>query len=278
MGGAPLNFAAHLAKCGWESYMFSSVGKDELGSQALLRIASLGIKSDFIQIHTSLPTGTVKVVIKDGQPDYVINENVAYDFIDYDDQRKFLNERDFDVLYFGTLAQRNVHSAATLKALVAENQFKHIFYDVNLRKNGYSKDVIDASLQICSILKLNDEEVQIVAEMFYRKGMEQEAFFKQISVDYQIEIIIVTAGAKGCYIYQSGTFTFIEGLSVKVIDTIGAGDAFSAAFVHQYLKHSDIRRAGEVANKLGAFVAGSRGAIPEYSVEIREVLLLKSEK
>lgn len=272
LGGAPLNFAAHLAKCGWESYMYSCVGQDVLGSRALREIRNLGVDTTFIQTNADYPTGTVAVLLKGGQPDYTINQNVAYDFIEYRPYARQVKEIAFDVLYLGTLAQRRSNSAKALKQLVAENNFRHIFYDVNLRKNSYSKEVIHHSLQVCSILKLNDGEVEVLAEMFYRKDLALEDLLKEITTDFDIEIIVVTVGGKGCWIYRSDKLVFIKAVPVEVVDTIGAGDAFSAAFVFQYLIHADVQKAGEVAACLGAYVAGARGAIPAYSPEIKKVL------
>lgn len=274
LGGAPLNFAAHLARFGLESYVFSRVGTDELGDLAVNQIEKLGVKTSFIQRDNVHPTGTVAVTLKYGQPDYIISENVAYDYIDYNEGEMTLKEMDFDVLYFGTLAQRNSISAHTLKQLVSQNKFGQVFYDINLRKNSYTREVINNSLLLCNILKLNDDEIYVLSEMYYQKQLDQEAFLKQLTKDYQINIVIVTAGDKGCYIYESGKLSFIKGYPVHVKDTIGAGDAFSAAFVYQFMKHGDVIKAAEIANRLGSYVAGSRGAIPEYSPEIKRILEL----
>lgn len=275
LGGAPLNFAAHLAKCGWESYMLSRIGDDDLGKQAISQIEALGVKTTFIQKDDLHPTGTVPVTLRYGQPEYIISENVAYDFIAFNESYASSDTMDFDVLYFGTLAQRNSVSADTLKQLVTKKTFQHIFYDINLRRNSYTREVINNSLQLCTILKLNDDEVEVLTGMYYQKKLDQEAFLKQLTRDFKIEIVIVTAGDKGCYIFHLGTLSFVKGYSVQVKDTIGAGDAFSAAFIYYYLKCHDVLKAADIANKLGSYVAGSRGAIPEYTSEVNEMLGLE---
>lgn len=275
LGGAPLNFAAHLAKLGWESYMYSRIGEDTLGNQAISQIEKLGVKTRLIQKDETHATGTVPVTLRYGQPDYIISENVAYDYIEFDEHDPFWESMDFDMLYFGTLAQRNSRSATALKQLVEKKIFQHLFYDINLRKNSYTKEVINNSLQLCTILKLNDEEVEVLSQMYYQVKLDQEAFLRQLTKDFRIEIVIVTAGDKGCYIFHSGTLSFVKGYSVQVKDTIGAGDAFSAAFVYHYLKYNDVLKAVDIANKLGSFVAGSRGAIPDYSPEIKKILELE---
>ncbi len=272
LGGAPLNFAAHVAQCGGEAYILSRVGTDALGNRAIREIKALGVKDDFVQNDLQYPTGTVDVVLTTGQPDYFIHENVAYDYIDFDVLRGEIKSHSFDVLYFGTLAQRNRISGQTLKKLVAENKFQHVFYDINLRKNSYSKQIVNDSLQLCTILKLNEEEVATVSEMFYPKHLEREELIKQLTMDFRIDTIIVTAGDKGCQIFQNDTSVFIKAYPVEVSDAIGAGDAFSAAFIVEYLKNGDVKKSAEVASRLGSFVAGSRGAIPSYPPEIKKML------
>lgn len=279
LGGAPLNFAAHLAQMGEASYIFSRVGKDELGQEALNKIKQIGLKSDFIQQDGQYPTGTVPVAFKNGQPDYTILKDVAYDFIDFLESEIALHAQDFDVLYYGTLAQRNRASQKALQELVNNKTFKHIFYDINLRKDCYTPSIIQHSLQHCTIFKLNDEEITIVSNLLYGKEFTMEEFVGLISKDYQIGVIVITAGASGCYVYAHEDLHFVKGYPAQVMDTVGAGDAFSAAFVREYVTHNDLLRAGEIANQLGAFVAASRGPIPDYSPEITKVLgLSKTEK
>ncbi|MBW3545423.1 MAG: carbohydrate kinase [Bacteroidetes bacterium] len=272
LGGAPLNFAGHLARLGATSYIFSRVGKDALGNRALVQIGEIGVKTDFVQRDTEHPTGTVPVEFKEGQPSYTITAGVAYDFIDFEESRPALEKTDFDVLYFGTLAQRSRQSANALQQLVGAKQFSQLFYDINLRKNCYTPLVILESLKLCTILKLNDDEVEVLAKIFYGQVLSLEDFTKRISRDHHISLIIITAGAKGCYIFQAQQLHFVAGYPAKVVDTVGAGDSFSAAFLHYYFKEGDALIAADLANRLGAFVASSRGPLPEYSPEIKKVL------
>lgn len=274
LGGAPLNFAGHLAQFGVDSYIFSAVGNDALGSDAIRQITQLGVNTRFVQVKEAYSTGTVPVVILNGQPDYTIIENVAYDFIDYPDDDEEMAATAFDVLYFGTLAQRNTQSRNALKQLLKQKRFKQIFYDINLRKNSYSKEVIQESLRHCTILKLNDEEVKVLSELFYQESLSMEKFSTRIAQEYELEIVVITAGEKGCYIFESMELFFVSGYPAKVVDTVGAGDSFSAAFVYHYLKKKDALVAADVANRLGAFVASSRGPLPAYTTEIKKVLAL----
>lgn len=272
LGGAPLNFAAHLARCGAESYIFSRVGEDKLGEQAIQMIRELGIKTDLIQTDPKHSTGTVAVVLDKGQPDYTIHENAAWDFIEAEPAEEIMEVNEFDFFYFGTLAQRNAKSRETLMDLLMYAQADQIFYDVNLRKGYYNREILHWSVGLCTILKLNDEEVDVLGEMLFKKRMEPEDFARAVEEEYEVETIIITAGAKGCYVFEGGDFSFVKGYPAQVQDTVGAGDAFSAAFMYHYFHTQDALQAADVANRLGAYVASSRGPIPEYTDEIREML------
>lgn len=278
LGGAPLNFAGHLAQfhtpaAPVTSYMLSAVGTDALGERALQEIKKLGVHTSLVQQKESFPTGTVPVVIRDGQPDYTILEQVAYDFIEFPATR-LADEGSFDVLYFGTLAQRSEQSRQTLRQLLATHRFKQVFYDINLRKDSFTKDILQESLQHCTILKLNDEEVKVLSGLFYAQELGLEGFARRTALEYGIDVVVITAGAEGCYVLEDDVFEFVKGYPAKVVDTVGAGDSFSAAFVYHYFRTKDPLYAADIANRLGAFVASSRGPLPTYTPELRRVLEL----
>ena len=272
LGGAPLNFAAHLAECGAESYIFSRVGEDDLGRQAVAKIKALGVKTDLIQKDPQHPTGTVEVILDKGQPDFVIHENVAWDFIEAEEAEEFFEDAEFDILYFGTLAQRHLTSRETLMDLLMGAQVDKIFYDVNLRKGYYSREILHNSVGLCHILKLNDDEVKVLSFLLFEEEMEMAEFTQTVVEEYEVETIIITAGDKGCYVYDGDELIFVKGYPAQVQDTVGAGDAFSAAFVYRYFYTQDAQQSADVANRLGAFVASSRGPIPAYTDEIRKML------
>lgn len=269
LGGAPLNFAAHLARCGVVSYIFSRVGADELGKIALEEIAALGVETDLIEQDPDHPTGTVAVELKEGQPDYKIFEQVAYDFISFEEKEKALLATDFDVLYIGTLAQRNEISGSTIAKLLEQKKFRHVFYDINLRKGFYPKEILHNSLNHCTILKVNDEEVKVLSQMLFKQDLSMEEFSHRVAKEYFIEVVTITTGAKGCLVYEKEKLHFVPGYPAQVVDTVGAGDSFSAAFMYQYFQSGNPLKAADRANKLGAFVASSRGPIPVYSGEIK---------
>lgn len=266
LGGAPLNFAAHTAQLGNYPAIISSVGRDQLGTQALQELSKLSISTHFVQVSKNAPTGTVKVTLDEGQPQYEIIEDVAYDHIGYNDVDTSLLS-DYEVFYFGTLAQRNQESRKTLSLILSKTSFKHIFCDLNLRKGCYTAETIITSINRCNILKLNDEEVEVVSNMvFDRKSVDLADFWNLMKDRFSnISIIIVTLGKEGCQVITKDIDIKIPAEPCQVKDTIGAGDAFSATFISEYLKHGDLTLAGQRANKVAAFVASSIGAIPQLS-------------
>lgn len=272
LGGAPLNFAAHLARCGAKSYIISRVGADELGKLAHLKIEELGVETGLIQKDGQHATGTVDVVLENGQPDYTIQEQVAWDYIEAGEAGKLMEEAEFDVFYFGTLAQRNKKSRESLHDLLKHSHIGQIFYDVNLRKGYYDREILQNSLRLCTILKLNDEEVRKLSALLFEKEMDNEVFAEAVVKEYGVETIVVTSGEEGCYVFVEGNMIFVKGYPAQVQDTVGAGDAFSAAFIYHFFHTQNAQQAADVANRLGAFVASSRGPIPPYTDEIRKML------
>lgn len=272
LGGAPFNVAAHLAQCGVASYMISRLGKDELGKKAYGQARQLGVDTSLLQWDDRHPTSTVDVYLKAGQPDYTIHEPVAWDFIEQAPLQRNVSTQTFDSFYFGTLAQRNETSRQTLQWILQNKKFDTVFYDVNLRKGLLERALISPSLQYCDIFKLNEDEVAVLADLLYGKVLGMEDFAGKIQQDYQVKILIITASEKGCYVYDGQGLHHIPGQQIIVVDAVGAGDAFSAAFLFKYLQDKDPLKAARIANHLGGFVASSRGPIPAYTPEIKEML------
>lgn len=273
LGGAPFNFAAHVVKCGGQASVISAVGNDDLGRTALARARELGVDVSWVAL-LARPTGTVDVFLEDGQPDYTIHEEVAFDYIPLQDAER-IKSGDFDVFYFGTLAQRNTESRVALDSILKDNRFDYVFYDINLRKDFHSREIIGQSLRHANILKINDQEAAVVSDMFYGAVLPLDEFCKQLSIDYGLLFIIVTAAEKGCYIYFEGSTHHVPARQVTVADAVGAGDSFSAAFVTMLKKSGVVLQAAQVANQVGGFVASSRGAIPEYPEELKGLLALR---
>lgn len=251
LGGAPLNLAAHLQKQGAESRIISAVGKDELGKTALARLAELNLDSTMVAILDEYPTGTVTVTLDDRKiPTYLFGHDTAYDHIPMPEL-----SGNADLFCFGTLAQRAEESRITLKQL--REQLKcPFFYDVNLRQNFYSREILEDSMNSTNLIKLNDEEIVILAKMFGLKPEPQD-----FSRRFNIDTVILTLGPEGCEVYSAGETITSPAKKVKVISTVGAGDAFSAAFLYHYLNGDTLHGAADAGNALAAVVAVQEGAI-----------------
>jgi fructokinase len=273
LGGAPFNFIAHTAQCGDDAYIISRLGDDFRGMKALNRCKAYGVSDQYIQRDDKLPTGTVEVTLHDGQPDYLIVPDVAWDNIAFDDSLAGLVDEQFDVFYFGTLAQRSQRSAETLEQILSSVHFRERFCDINLRKSGYNAAVIRRALSHATMLKLNHEEVPTVSSLVAGKSMDIPAFCSWVSKQFTgINLVIVTAAEKGCFISHNNDLFSVQGIPVKVVDAVGAGDSFSAAFLHVFMRTGNPELAGRVANSVGAFVATQRGAIPTYTREVRRMI------
>jgi fructokinase len=269
LGGASLNLAAHLAKLGNDSWVVSAVGDDPRGQKIIEKSKEAGVKSELIQISKNFPTGYVTVDLNEtGQPTFEIHENVAYDNI----KNVVLPENNFELFCFGTLVQRNKISRDSLFDLIKKIKPRHIFYDVNLRQNYFSKEIIKNSLNRASIVKLNDDEVKILSPLLFNKNLEEKDFAEKIIDTYGLKIAIITRGANGGLVVENNNSIEFPGIKVEVSDTVGAGDAFSAGFLHEYFKTNNLEKSAIFANKLGSFVASQQGAIPEYTPEIKQLL------
>ncbi len=272
LGGAPLNFAAHSVQCGGEAAILSRLGDDEYGSDAWKRIDKLGLLMDLIQTDNLKPTGTVPVQLIGGQPDYYITPDVAYDFIDYNLAKDQIENHVFDVLYYGTLAQRAA-SGVVLKSILEDFNFRIKFYDVNLRKNCYSEEIIQSSMEYANVAKLNEDEVVEIGHMLFGEDREPVDFIRHLLAKFQqMEHVILTAGGDGCYAYVGQTLHHVKSEPIHVVDAVGAGDSFSASFMYAFFKTGDVLKAAKIGNKVGGFVASSTGAIPKYPEEIQELL------
>jgi fructokinase len=281
LGGAPLNLAMHLAKLGANPAVITAVGKDELGKILLSKAKEVGVDTSYILIDEKRPTGTVTVKLEDeGIPVFTINKGVAWDAITLDEkQYEALNEKKWDVFCFGTLAQRSEDNRKTLKRLLSEVQADYFFYDVNLRAGFYTKECILSSLEQCTILKMNEEEAAAVSNYVFGAVRSYEAICRGLVKKYpEISVICISKGPRGAAVYHNGVYEEVKTIPIKVADTVGAGDAFSAGFLNTYLSGFGISKAASIACILGSYVASKPGSVPEYSgeliTEIGEILKL----
>ena len=266
IGGAPFNFAAHLAKHGEEVYMMSCLGKDSLGEEALLSLGECGVLTDFVSRSDVKQTGKCIVTLDENAvPTYDLKQDVAYDYIDCDN----LNE-DFDVLYFGTLALRNKYNLDSLGKLLKKQNFKDIFVDINIRAPFYSYELVEFCMNNATILKVSSEELPIVEDLLsIDRSVGYREFARIIKEKYaNLKIIVITLGADGAYCFdcRHGDEYSCESQKVKVASTVGAGDSFSAAFLCQFFRKKGIQFSLEYASKIAGYVVSEYEAVPDYNI------------
>lgn len=259
LGGAPFNVAAHLHALGVPAAILSRVGCDSLGSEARVQVARHGIATDLIQGDESLPTGLVTVTLDEqGVASYQIGFPAAWDTIEMVDRLSQYATAARAIL-FGSLAQRSPTSRATIQRLCALNTLR--VFDVNLRPPYDDVEVVRASLEIASVVKLNEQELQQLGRWFGLPRRLQEAA-NALGEAFGCETICITRGADGAALLRGGRWSTHPGFRVDVVDTIGSGDAFLAAFLRGYLEGLNDERLLAQANLMGAFVATRRGAVP----------------
>ncbi len=267
LGGAPLNFAYHAMQAGCESFIVSALGKDPLGEEIFGKIKQLGMDYRYIQ-KNDFPTGTVVVHMNEqGQHSFEIVKKVAWDHIQPDDKLKEL-AGSLDAVCFGSLAQRNEVSAFTIKSLVRSVRPECLkVFDINLRQNFFTWETIKESLEIADVLKLNDEEIQVVADFFGLKGDTPE-LLPQLIDRFNLKCIAFTMGKKGSIIMTTDEFSSMEAPEVRIADTIGAGDAFTALLTVGLLKGDPLSAIHKRANMVAAYVCTREGATPVIPAEL----------
>ncbi|MBC8601177.1 carbohydrate kinase [Parabacteroides acidifaciens] len=264
LGGAPANFAYHVSQFGLQSRVVSAIGEDKLGNEILDNFQGKGLYTLIEKVE--YPTGTVQVQLdNEGVPCYDIKENVAWDNIPFTDKLKQLAQKTCAVCY-GSLAQRNVVSRETINAFldaIPDGKGLYKIFDINLRQGFYTKEIICNSMQRCNILKINDEELVTVSRMFGYPGIDLQDKCWILLAKYKLEMLILTCGVNGSYVFTPGSVSFVETPKVEVADTVGAGDSFTAAFVSAILKGKPVNEAHQLAVNVSAYVCTQNGAMPE---------------
>lgn len=277
LGGAPLNFAAHTQKLGHEVFPLSAVGDDKRGHRALELIRRRGISTDFIRLHADKSTGTAEVELDlDGKPTFRIVRPAAYDFVELSAaDLQEMAKLDPQWVYVGTLFHTSSAALASTLRLLHALPAARRFYDINLRDQNWNLTAIEQLSSQSTVVKLNDWEAECLDATFDVEGEHEsiESFARRWADRFGVKIVCVTCGERGCSILQDGQFTQVPGFRVEIADTVGAGDAFAAGFVHGLSQGWDAQQIGRFANAVGAVVASKPGAIPEWSLdEVREKL------
>ena len=264
LGGAPANFAYHAGQfLGQANTMaISALGEDKLAEETIAALEEHGLQ--YTMPRVPYPTGTVQVQLDEqGIPTYDIRENVAWDNIPFTPEIEEV-ARNCRAVCFGSLAQRNVVSRENIhRFLDATPEDCVKIFDINLRQNFYTKEVIQESMRRCNILKINDEELVIIGRMFGYPGLDIENKCWLILGKYNLDMLVLTCGTNGSYVFTPGQMSFQETPKVEVADTVGAGDSFTGSFVGSILNGKPVPEAHKTAVQVSAFVCTQNGAMPE---------------
>lgn len=291
IGGAPLNFAAHFAALGNHSAVYSAVGRDEYGNRALSFLAERGIDSRYVSRLSDRPTGYCAVTYRDGEPQYDLVRDVAYDAIGEIDEIGKIDQpnrtderfpRDLDLFYYGSLAQRSPTSRETLATLLAAAKAQkncRIFCDLNLRGDFYDRETIEFCLRGADIVKLNREEHACCRNLFCddldpARPDALETFAASLCEKFAVRMLLVTLDSDGSFLYDSeGRKAYRKGnAQSNFVSAVGAGDSFSACFLHHLLSGTPIEIALEKAARLAAFVVSREEAIPAYPDDLKSAI------
>lgn len=267
MGGAPANFVYHVSQFGLQGVAVSALGQDALGDELMDCFEKVGLQVEMPRVE--YPTGTVQVSVDAaGVPSYEIKTGSAWDNIPFTSEIEALARR-ATVVCFGSLAQRSPVSRATISRfleLLPEDSLK--VFDINLRQSFYSKEILAESFDRCDILKINDEELEIVKRMFGLEDLSEEAACRNLMEAYRLGMIILTCGTAGSRVYTPDEVSVMDTPKVTVVDTVGAGDAFTGAFVAALLKECPVRQAHDLAVAVSAYVCTCAGAMPEIPASL----------
>ena len=268
LGGAPFNFAFHAFYAGCQPFVVSGIGSDTLGREILMKFDEFGLDKSFVQQIQDYSTGTVTVSIdKNGIPAYVIHEEVAWDYIQWNSSLQTLAGK-LDAVCFGSLAQRNKESRQTINNFLKATKPDCLrIFDVNLRQSYYNYEILFDSLNLTSILKLNDEELPVIAALFELKGGEEE-LLDQLMKKFRLKLIALTKGSRGSVLYTINEKSYMNAPKVKIADTVGAGDSFTAILVTGILKNLKLQQIHKSANEIAAFVCTQEGATPKLPESI----------
>ena len=251
-GGAPVNFAYHAMKNGTEGWAISAVGEDELGDELIAKADEAGINT--VLQRNAWPTSTVEVALKNGIPEYTIVKGVAWDHILYTRQLIDVVSK-ADAVCFGTLAAMK-------------------FFDINLRGDHYSKELIEELLKAATVFKINDEELLLLRDMFDIRGTSGEDASRWFLDEFDLDYVILTAGsAYSTIMSRKGEVSTLDTPHVEVVDTVGAGDSFSGTFTARTLLGDSLADAHRKAVNTAAFVCTQAGAWPEYPAEMPDYLV-----
>ena len=262
LGGAPINFAYHVSALGAEAVAISTIGNDNRGEKALKDLQNKGVDTSYISVLEQFDTGyvTARVDVK-GIATYEFPDDVAWDHLAINPAAQQV-AGELKAICFGTLAQRSASARSTIQRYLGTAAEKTIkVYDLNLRQNFYSRVIIEKSLNISTVLKLNDDELIFLSSLFLLNGAEHEQL-EALQKHFDLDLVILTKGSNGSILITKDDISRHQGIAAKVVDTIGAGDAFTAAAVNGLLLNRTLDEINEKANSLAAYICSQSGAMP----------------
>jgi fructokinase len=275
LGGAPANFTVMAGRLGNHAAILSRIGRDELGRQAVDRLDPLPVDTSLLEVDSAHETGRVTVSFAQGEPQYTIHQPAAWDFLELSDGWVKMAER-ADVICFGTLAQRATESRQTIQTVAAETPASCIrIFDVNLRAPFYSGEVLQESLELATVVKMNGKETPMVLQLLglapNEEPLHDSADTKYLRSGAErlleefpaLDLVAITRGGHGSLLVRREEWHEHPGFPVKVADPIGAGDAFTAAMAHYLLRGANLVMLNEAGNRWGAWVASQPGGMPE---------------
>jgi fructokinase len=291
LGGAPANFAVMAGRLGNRAAILSRIGRDELGRQAIDRLDLMPVETSFLEVDAAHETGRVTVSFVDGEPHYTIHQPAAWDFLDLSDEWVQLAAR-ADALCFGSLAQRSLESRQTIQELAAQGTASCIrIFDVNLRAPFYSAEVLEESLELATVVKMNQAEMPLVLELLdldiaasasdgprLSSVLMRQAADRLLQVFPALQLVAVTRGSRGSLLVNRDEWDEHHGFPVKLADGIGAGDAFTAAIAHYMLRGADLATLNEAGNRWGGWMASQSGAMPALPDAVRDAIAAAIER
>jgi fructokinase len=269
LGGAPTNFAYHAHALGAASLVVSRIGNDERGREILQRFREMGLPTEGLQIDRSAPTGSANIQVEaEGLAHFVIQENVAWDNLVLTTE-SLAAASQANAICFGTLAQRGETSRKTVQRLVAAAPANALrIFDINLRQHYYSRDLIEQSLRLSNVLKLNEDELSTLAEIFSLTGSTSQQI-ENLARAFGQNVVALTRGASGSMLYREGKWADYR-FSLRrceIVDTVGAGDSFTAALVLGLLNGMNLDETNALANEVARYVCSHAGATPRLPAE-----------
>lgn len=263
LGGSPMNVVYHCQAAGIKSVVVSAVGSDPLGNEIIEQVRQIGNSIEYIQRCTDRPSGTVSVLLNQGIPDFTIHNDVAWDKLQWNKPLETL-AKNIDAVAFGSLAQRDPVSRNTINNFLNQMRPDSIrVYDINIRQHYHSKEQISTSLNFATILKINDDELPILAKYLDLKGSINDQI-RNIMNKFDLNIVAYTKGELGSVLFSKESISEMPATKVKIQDTVGAGDTFTAVLITGLLQGKPLEEIHQEATDMASWVCSQQGGTPPY--------------